>query len=173
MSDPRLYTAPYILFLAVMLVACRLERREDFDFSADQPLRCGIFRSHYFVREVKEEVFPDLGLVAANGQSLGLTALQANQLQDAARVCTEICTVKKDHLRLMQEAIKAKLALNEIKGDLRLLAKDVREFESAKREWLDEHRERYHKGLGLLNEPQRAKWAFAEQRLAAWPASRE
>jgi hypothetical protein len=46
--------------------------------------------------------------------------------------------VQKDQLRLMQEAIKAKLALNEIKGDLRLAgSRRTCEFESAKRDWLD------------------------------------
>ena len=167
-SAPK-YAAPYVLLLLLPVLSCRFDKREDFDFSADLPLRCGIFQSYYFVRETKEEVYPDLGLVAANGQSLNLTQTQHSQLQNAARECTEICTVKKDQLRLMQESIKAKLALNEIKGDLRLLAKDVREFEAAKRAWLREHRSRYHQGLGILNEPQKAKWAIAERRLAPWP----
>ncbi|AFM13363.1 hypothetical protein [Turneriella parva] len=169
MLPARIYTAPYVVLLSLALSACRFDKREDFDFSTDQPLRCGIFQSYYFVRETREEVYADLGLVAANRQSLGLTAAQGLALQNAARECTEICTVKKDRLRLMQESIKAKLALNEIKGDLRLLAKDVREFETAKRAWLQDHRTRYHKGLEILSEPQRAKWALAEQRLARWP----
>jgi hypothetical protein len=164
----RIYARLYILLLLASLFACRLERREDFDFSVDQPLRCGIFQSYYFVRDVKEEIYPDLGLVVANGQSLALSATQATDLKGAARVCTELCTVQKDQLRLMQEKIKAKLALNEIKGDLRLLAHDVRAFEAAKRDWLVAHRTRYHKGLELLSEPQRAKWALAEQRLTPW-----
>lgn len=167
------YAAPYVVILLLSVLHCRFDKREDFDFSADLPLRCGIFQSYYFVRETKEEVYPDLGLVAANRQSLNLTASQHVSLQNAARECTEICTVKKDQLRLMQEAIKAKLALNEIKGDLRLLAADVRNFEAAKRAWLTEHRARYHQGLGILNEPQKARWALAEQRLAPWPASRD
>ncbi len=163
------YTAPYFFLLALLFTACRFERREDFDFSVDQPLRCGIFQSYYFVRDVKEEVYPDLGLIVGNARALSLSATQAVSLREAARQCTELCIVKKDRLRLMQEAIKEKLALNEIKGDLRLLAKDVREFESAKREWLHEHRVRYHQGLQLLTEQQRAQWVFAEQKLAALP----
>jgi hypothetical protein len=149
---------------------CRLERREDFDFSTDVPLRCGIFKSYYFVREVKEEIYPDLGLVYINRKRLALEPAQQSRLEDAARSCTELCEVKKDQLRIMQETIKAKLALNEIKGDLRLLAKEVREFEAAKADWLAEHTARYHKGLEILTEAQRAHWVIAERFLKPLPA---
>lgn len=152
--------------------ACRIERREDFDFSTDVPLRCGIFKSYYFVREVKEEIYPDLGLVLANRKRLALEPGTLAELENAARHCTELCEVKKDDLRLMQETIKAKLKLNEIKGDLRLLAKEVREFEAAKAVWLAEHSVRYHKGLALLSEGQRALWAPAENFLKRLPAEK-
>jgi hypothetical protein len=165
------YTTPYWFALALLLTGCRFERREDFDFSVDQPLRCGIFQSYYFVRDIREEVYPDLGLVIANKRPLDLTAAQVDSISEAARHCTELCIVKKDQLRLMQEAIKEKLALNEIKGDLRLLAKDVKEFETAKREWLHDHQTRYREGLKLLTEQQRAQWVFAENKLAPLPIS--
>lgn len=152
--------------------ACRIERREDFDFSTDVPLRCGIFKSYYFVREVKEEIYPDLGLVLANRKRLALEPGTQSDLENAARHCTELCEVKKDELRVMQEAIKAKLKLNEIKGDLRLLAKEVREFEAAKAAWLAEHGARYHKGLALLSEGQRALWSPAENFLKRLPADK-
>lgn len=161
---------PVILLIAAS--TCRLERRDDFDFSTDVPLRCGIFKSYYFVREVKEEVYPDLGLVYANRKRLALDTAQETRLESAARACTELCEVQKDHLRLMQEAIKAKLALNEIKGDLRLLAKEVREFEAAKAEWLMAHAARYHQGLGILSEGQRAQWAMAERFLKSFPVEK-
>lgn len=160
-----------VAFLIVS-AGCRLERREDFDFSTDVPLRCGIFKSYYFVREVKEEVYPDLGLVYANRKRLALDTGQQGSLESAARACTELCEVKKDQLRLMQEAIKAKLALNEIKGDLRLLAKEVREFEAAKAEWLAEHAARYHQGLQILTEGQRAHWGTAERFLKVLPGEK-
>lgn len=153
-----------------VFAGCRLERREDFDFSATQPLRCGIFKSYYFVRDIREEVYPDLGLVLANGSRLALSAGQRSQLAENARVCTEICEVAKDKLRLMQEEIKAKLALNEIKGDLRLLAKEVREFDAAKLAWLRDHADRYHRGLEILTEPQRAQWLQAENYLKPLPS---
>lgn len=159
----------FLLPFLLLQVACRLERREDFDFSADQPLRCGIFKSYYFVRQISEEVYPDLGLVLANRRRLALEAQQAEKIETHARHCTELCEVRKDQLRLMQEAIKAKLALNEIKGDLRLLAKEVREFESAKAEWLKEHQSRYQTGLLELTEGQRALWAPAEAFLKRFP----
>lgn len=171
MQSRGVYAAPYWFALALLLTACRFERREDFDFSVDQPLRCGIFQSYYFVRDVREEIYPDLGLVIANRRPLNLTATQVVSIGEAARHCTELCIVKKDRLRLMQETIKEKLALNEIKGDLRLLAKDVKEFEIAKRDWLQEHQTRYHEGLKLLSEPQRAQWVFAENKLAPLPIS--
>jgi hypothetical protein len=155
--------------IACWAVSCRLERREDFDFSVDTPLRCGIFKSYYFVREVKEEIYPDLGLVYANRKRLALEAGEEGRLHEAARHCTEICEVKKDQLRVLQEAIKAKLATNEIKGDLRLLAKEVREFETAKAAWLAEHAGRYRAGLALLTEGQRALWAPAERYLKPLP----
>lgn len=164
-----------ILFPVAILMAgtgCRLERREDFDFSTDVPLRCGIFKSYYFVREVKEEVYPDLGLVYANRKRLALEPGQQSSLETAARACTELCEVKKDGLRVMQEAIKAKLKLNEIKGDLRLLAKEVREFEAAKAEWLAEHTARYHQGLEILSEGQRAQWVIAERFLKPLPVGK-
>lgn len=157
------------LLCVVALFACRLERRDDFDFSPDTPLRCGIFRSYYFVREIQEEVYPDLGLVLANARFLHLSQSQMALLQDRARECTERCEVSKDRLRLMQEEIKAKLALNEIKGDLRLLAKEVRAFENAKAQWLAEHAARYHNGLGILTEAQRARWKQAESYLKPLP----
>ncbi|MFO1472522.1 MAG: hypothetical protein U1F27_15980 [Turneriella sp.] len=159
----------FLLPFLLSQVACRLERREDFDFSADQPLRCGIFKSYYFVRQISEEVYPDLGLVLANRKRLALEPQRAAAVETHARHCTELCEVRKDQLRLMQEAIKAKLALNEIKGDLRLLAKEVREFEAAKAEWLKEHAARYRTGLLELTEPQRALWAPAESFLKRFP----
>lgn len=159
----------FLLPVLLLQTACRLERREDFDFSVDQPLRCGIFKSYYFVRQISEEVYPDLGLVLANRRRLALEPQRAEALEKHARHCTELCEVRKDQLRLMQEAIKAKLALNEIKGDLRLLAKEVREFEAAKLEWLKEHAARYHAGLAELTEGQRALWAPAESYLKHLP----
>lgn len=161
--------ALFSVFILFSALSCRLERREDFDFSTDHPLRCGVFKSYYFVREVKEEVYPDLGLVVANRKRLALDESQHSSLQSSARACTELCEVKKDALRVMQEAIKAKLALNEIKGDLRLLAKEVREFEAAKAEWLAEHAARYHKGMEILSEGQRAQWVVAERFLKPLP----
>lgn len=166
-----LHRYPLNLFCLIVLSGCRLERRDDFDFSPDAPLRCGIFRSYYFVREVQEEVYPDLGLVLANTRSLQLSQSQVVRLENAARECVEICEVKKNHLRLMQEEIKAKLALNEIKGDLKLLAKDVRAFENSKAEWLQGHAARYHSGLNILTEAQRARWKQAESYLRAFPRS--
>lgn len=167
-----LRSAIFLLWLPALAVLtdCRLERREDFDFSPAQPLRCGIFKSYYFVRDIREEVYPDLGLVLANGARLALTASQRSRLEGSARICTETCEVTKDKLRLMQEELKARLALNEIKGDLRLLAKEVRAFEAAKNAWLKEHAERYHRGLDILTEPQRAQWHQAEMYLKPLPA---
>jgi hypothetical protein len=162
-----------LLLAAFVLPVCRLERREDFNFSADTPLRCGIFRSYYFVREIQEEVYPDLGLVLANSGRLGLSPTQHAQLSARARECTELCEVRKDQLRLMQEDIKAKLALNEIKGNLALLAREVQAFERAKAEWLREHQARYHAGISLLNEAQRARWRQAESYLKAFPVRTE
>ncbi|MCX7633038.1 MAG: hypothetical protein N2Z22_06885 [Turneriella sp.] len=156
-------------FLVLSVMACRLDRREEFDFSPEQPLRCGIFRSYYFVREVQEEVYPDLGLVLANARRLRLRADQIKVLTERARECTELCTVKKDQLRLMQEEIKQKLALNEIQGNLSLLAKEVRAFEAAKREWLNGHAQRYRRGLELLDAGQRAEWLVAENALKPLP----
>lgn len=153
-------------------LGCRLERREDFDFSADQPLRCGIFKSYYFVRQISEQVYPDLGLVLANRRRLALAPQQIEAVEKHARHCTELCELRKDELRLMQEAIKAKLALNEIKGDLRLLAKEVREFDAAKAVWLSEHAARYRAGLAELTEGQRALWAPAESFLKPLPPLR-
>ena len=158
-----------LLQVFLLQVHCRLERREDFDFSADQPLRCGIFKSYYFVRQISEEVYPDLGLVLANRGRLALEPQRVEAVEKHARHCTELCEVRKDQLRLMQEAIKAKLALNEIKGDLRLLAKEVREFEAAKAEWLKEHAMRYRAGLTELTEGQRALWTPAESFLRRLP----
>lgn len=169
MQPDRKILAVIPVLIAVAGLSCRLERREDFDFSTDVPLRCGIFKSYYFVREVKEEVYPDLGLVYANRKRLALEDGEATRLHDAARHCTEICEVKKDQLRVMQEAIKAKLAMNEIKGDLRLLAKEVREFEAAKAAWLAEHTRRYREGLAVLTEGQRALWVPAERYLKPLP----
>lgn len=154
--------------ILAFVVGCRFERREDFDFSIDQPLRCGIFKSYYFVREVKEEIYPDLGLLYANRARLALSESQSQDILTRARHCTELCEVEKDNLRLMQEAIKEKLALNEIKGNLHLLAKEVREFEAAKAHWLSAHRERYHQGVALLTEAQRARWSAAESSLKSF-----
>ncbi|GAB4438623.1 MAG: hypothetical protein OHK0011_21360 [Turneriella sp.] len=164
-----------VLLLLVMLAqaSCRLERREEFDFSVDTPLRCGIFRSYYFVRDIHEEVYPDLGLVLANSGQLGLSASQQSRLTSLARECTELCEVKKDHLRLMQEDIKAKLALNEIKGNLALLAREVQAFERAKIEWLRQHAARYHAGISVLNESQQARWQQAESYLKPFPLQKE
>lgn len=158
-----------LLPVLLLQIGCRLERREDFDFSADQPLRCGIFKSYYFVRQISEEVYPDLGLVLANRRRLALEPQRVEAVEKHARHCTELCEVRKDQLRLMQEAIKGKLALNEIKGDLRLLAKEVREFEAAKAEWLAEHAARYRAGLAELTEGQRALWVPAEAFLKRLP----
>jgi len=155
--------------ILAFVVGCRFERREDFDFSIDQPLRCGIFKSYYFVREVKEEIYPDLGLLYANRARLELSEDQSQAILTRARQCTELCEVEKDNLRLLQEAIKEKLALNEIKGDLHLLAKEVREFEAAKAQWLAAHRERYHQGVALLTEAQRARWVLGERSLKPFP----
>ena len=160
-----------VISLGILLFcgACRLERREDFDFTPTQPMRCGIFRSYYFVRDVKEEIYPDLGMLLGNATRLNLTTEQKSALADRARECTELCEVRKDHLRLMQEEIKRRLALNEIKGNLKLLAKEVSEFETAKKDWLREHAVRYHGGLMQLNESQRAQWAAAEKSLKPLP----
>lgn len=158
-----------VFLIIASAAACRLERREDFDFSKDQPLRCGIFKSYYFVRQISEEVYPDLGLVLANRKRLVLEGSRAETVERHARHCTELCEVRKDQLRIMQEAIKAKLALNEIKGDLRLLAKEVNEFEAAKAEWLKEHAARYRAGLAELTEGQRALWSPAEAYLKRLP----
>lgn len=163
------------VFLLLWLVAwthtaCRLERREDFDFSVETPLRCGVFRSYYLVRDIREEVYPDLGLVLANSARLGLNGAQQSRLTTLARECTELCEVKKDHLRLMQEDIKAKLALNEIKGNLSLLAREVQAFERAKANWLREHAARYHAATSELTEAQQARWRQAESYLRPFPA---
>lgn len=160
-----------LLWLVALLhAACRLERREEFDFSVETPLRCGIFHSYYLVREIREEVYPDLGLVLANAARLGLSAAQQSRLTKLARECTERCEVKKDQLRLMQENIKAKLALNEIKGNLALLAREVQAFERAKADWLREHAARYHAGTSELTEAQQARWRQAESYLRPFPA---
>lgn len=160
---------PVLLLMVISLATCRLERREDFDFSVDTPLRCGIFRSYYFVRDIREEVYPDLGLVLANSARLGLDSAQHARLSAQARECTELCEVKKDQLRLMQEDIKAKLALNEIQGNLSLLAREVQAFERAKAAWLREHEARYHAGTSILTEEQRARWKRAESYLKPFP----
>lgn len=162
-----------IAFSALVQPACRLERREDFDFSADTPLRCGIFRSYFLVREVREEIYPDLGLLLANAPRLGLSGEQQSRLSAMARQCTELCEIKKDQLRLMQEDIKARLALNEIKGDLSLLARQVQAFERAKAEWLQAHAARYHMLSEVLNEAQRAQWQQAESYLKPFPVARQ
>lgn len=161
------------MLLACVQPSCRLERREDFDFSVDTPLRCGIFRSYYFVRDIREEVYPDLGLVLANSARLGLSSTQQSRLTTLARECTELCEVRKDHLRLMQEDIKAKLALNEIKGNLALLAREVQAFERAKAEWLRGHEARYHAGTSILTEAQHARWKQAESYLKPFPLQKE
>ncbi len=158
-----------MLAVIFLVAACRLERREDFDFSVDTPLRCGIFRSYYFVRDIQEEVYPDLGLVLANSARLGLSSAQQSRIATLARECTELCEVRKDKLRLMQQDIKAKLALNEIKGNLALLAREVQAFERAKAEWLREHEARYHLGTQVLTEMQQARWKQAESYLKPFP----
>jgi hypothetical protein len=162
-----------LVLAAFVLPVCRLERREDFDFSVDTPMRCGIFRSYYFVREIQEEVYPDLGLVLANSARLGLSPTQDAQLSARARECAELCEVRKDHLRLMQEDIKAKLALNEIKGNLALLAREVQAFERAKAEWLREHEARYRAGINILTEEQQARWKKAEAYLKPFPRQKK
>lgn len=154
---------------AALLMNCRFDRREDFDFSPSQPLRCGIFKSYYFVRDIQEEVYPDLGLVLANASRLRLTNIQKEKIENAARHCTELCELQKDHLKQMQEEIKAALALNEIHGDLTLLAKEVRAFEKAKGEWLRGHAARYRDGLKLLTPIESREWQTAEQQLKALP----
>lgn len=158
-----------LLGVVFLVVACRLERREDFDFTPTQPMRCGIFKSYYLVREIKEEIYPDLGMLLANASRLQLGENQKAEIAIRARHCTELCEVRKDNLRLMQEEIKRRLALNEIKGNLKLLAKEVNEFENAKREWLKEHTARYHEGLTLLSESQRAMWVSGEKALKPLP----
>lgn len=173
MSRGRRGVSVLLLLAALVQAACRLERREDFDFSVDTPLRCGIFRSYYFVRDIREEVYPDLGLVLANSARLALDDSQKGRLTSLARQCTELCEVKKDHLRLMQEDIKAKLALNEIKGNLALLAREVQAFERAKSDWLREHAARYHAGVGVLTEGQQARWRQAESYLKPFPLKQE
>ncbi|MBV6494168.1 MAG: hypothetical protein LDLANPLL_02194 [Turneriella sp.] len=159
----------FFIFLALFGSACTFERREDFNLSVDTPLRCGIFKSYYFVRDVKEEIYPDLALVLANANRLVLTLAQRQKLEGAARHCSDLCAIEKDDLRHMQEAIKAKLKLNEIHGDLSLLAKDVRAFEKAKSVWLTHHSERYYDGLKILTSGQRALWAPAEDFLKKLP----
>lgn len=134
-------------------------------------MRCGIFKSYYFVRDVREEIYPDLGLVFANAARLSMSDDQKKEMAARARVCTELCEVRKDNLRIMQEEIKRRLSLNEIKGNLNLLAKEVNEFEMAKKEWLKEHAARYHEGLMQLNEGQRALWVTAEKNLKPLPAA--
>lgn len=155
--------------IPLILLACRLERREDFIFSIDQPMRCGIFKSYFFVREVREEIYPDLGMVVANAEKLGVSGKDRESLADRARQCTELCEVKKDNLRLMQEEIKRKLALNEIRGDLSRVQRDVREFEDAKKFWLADHARRYRAALGTLNEAVRAKWNAASVKFLPLP----
>ncbi len=155
---------------AALLVSCRFDRREDFDFSPSQPLRCGIFKSYYFVRDIQEEVYPDLGLLLANASRLRLTKAQKEKIESAARHCTELCELQKDHLKQMQEEIKSALALNEIHGDLTLLAKEVQAFEKAKAEWLSGHAARYRAGLKLLTPLELHAWQTAERELKALPA---
>lgn len=156
--------------ILALATGCRLERREDFDFTPSQPMRCGIFKSYYFVRDVKEEIYPDLGIVLANANRLKMSTDQHADISGRARTCTELCEVRKDNLRIMQEEIKRKLALNEIRGNLNLLAKEVREFEAAKKEWLKEHAARYREGVSRLSEDQRALWVTAEKSLKPLPA---
>jgi len=155
-SVRKLQTA--FMLLPLILLACSLERRNDFNFTVDQPMRCGIFKSYFFVREVKEEIYPDLGMLIANAAKLNIEGNLQNRLIDAARGCTEECEVAKDNLRLIQEEIKRKLALNEIKGDLSKVASDVRRFETAKKNWLRDHSRRYNAGLAMLPEITRVRW---------------
>ncbi|HRP69838.1 MAG TPA: hypothetical protein PLY93_09940 [Turneriella sp.] len=160
----------FISLVVLVGAGCTFERREDFNFSVDLPLRCGVFKSYYFVRDVREEIYPDLALVLANANRLALTDQQREKLISAARHCNELCAVEKDTLRHMQEDIKAKLKLNEIHGDLNLLAKDVRAFERAKSTWLNHHAKRYYQGLSVLRSGQRALWVPAEGFLNKLPS---
>jgi hypothetical protein len=73
----------------------------------------------------------------------------------------------------MQEDIKAKLALNEIKGNLALLAREVQAFERAKAEWLREHEARYRAGINILTEEQQARWKKAEAYLKPFPRQKK
>jgi len=144
-----------IVFMHCLLISCKLNQKEEWNLDVKEPYRCGIYKSYYFVREVQQKVYPDLGLLIANAPKLRLTDSQLLALRENARQCAELCEIEKDQLRLMQEKIKEKLALNEVKGDLRKLAHDVSGYNTAFEHWLKGHTARYRTGkMGLAADAQ-------------------
>lgn len=142
----------FVGILIILAIAdCRFVSRPDVSFSPSLPWRCGIYRSHIYVRDIQEVIYPDLGLVVANSAGLGLTSSEVTSTRKLARECFEICELEKQHIRLKEEQLKEKLALNEIQGDLTKVAKEVNEIRVMEKLWLKGHSHRYHKGIKPLN----------------------
>ena len=139
-----------VAFVHFLLISCKLNQKEEWNLDVKEPFRCGIYKSYYFVRDVQQKIYPDLGLLVANASKFRLSETQIISLRENARQCTEFCEIEKDQLRLMQEKIKEKLALNEVKGDLRKLAHDVAIYNTAFEQWLRAHAARYRAGKKLL-----------------------
>ncbi len=153
-----------LLIVVTALVSCKLSPdKDEVNFSKAVSYRCGIFFSHIYEKDIKEEVYPDLGLLLANKTTVGLSAAQVRLLEKRARQCTHQCNLQKEAIYLKQKALQKHIKQNKIKGDLQRVSARLNEIANDKRAWLASHKKRYLSAIETLDPMALSQWLVIEQ----------
>ena len=148
----------YILLLFPGLYQCQyISLREEPVLSDRVAFRCGIYSSYLYAEEAKTKFYPDLGLVLANVNYLGLDLDQEKFLRTRAAECFRICEKEKELIRNQEEYLKKKLKEKKLKGHLPEIARELAHIETMRIAWRSAHQERYRQATRILNHAQKTR----------------
>ena len=159
----------FLVFILLSGSACRvLSGKNSLLINEKSAFRCGIFFDPHFENEKVEQVYPDLGLVLANADNIGLDDTTFDRLEGHAKNCYAICNFQK---RIIYEKVNEAKRLSINKKSLQQVVPLLQEVDNMKLKWLKGHQERYTTGLKELNIFQLKDWLFLEQFVKPFPSN--
>ncbi len=152
------------LLIFSVLAGCRYVTKAEIEVSERIAYRCGRYESRIYVRSPIIEEYPDLGIILANANVLELSPNERALLEEKARECYAICEEDLNRIRMLEDDLKNRIAVNEMKGNMTAVAADLNLIEAEKQIWLQHHRQCYREGLQLLSPASLARWLPHENR---------
>lgn len=152
----------YGLILNFFLWSCRYFSKPVGELREAHLYRCGRYQNRLFVREVLTEEYPDLGILLAYADLIGLSDAEKKAVEEKAKMCYSVCEVLLQEMYIMQDKIKDTIMRKEKQNILPDVSEELNQLEQKKKHWLKFHTRCYQEGLKLVNPKSLAEWQWIE-----------